>query len=110
MRSLRTIVVAGMSAALMLALAACVSSSSSSNGTSAGGSVPAGVQTPATQSLSGKRGGVLTDIQTSDFEHLDPGQSYYQLDYQITSATQRGLYAYKPNTFTEVTPDMAEGP
>jgi len=69
------------------------------------------VQTPATESLTGgKQGGVLNEVQSEDFEHLDPGQAYFQLDYQITSATQRGLYSYKPNTFTEATPDMAEGP
>jgi len=69
------------------------------------------VQTPATESLTGgKRGGVLNDLQTEDFEHLDPGQSYFQLDYEITAATQRSLYSYKPNTFEETTPDMAEGP
>jgi peptide/nickel transport system substrate-binding protein len=111
MRSLRTIVVAAVAGALMLALAACGSSSSSSSGSaSANGSIPAGVQTPVTESLTGgKRGGVLNEVQSEDFEHLDPGQAYFQLDYQITSATQRGLYSYKPNTFTQATPDMAEG-
>jgi peptide/nickel transport system substrate-binding protein len=49
-------------------------------------------------------------VQVEDFEHLDPGQSYFELDYEITSATQRSLYSYKPNTFSEVTPDLAEGP
>ena len=73
--------------------------------------MPAGVQSPTEQSLScGKKGGTLTALQTEDFEHLDPGQSYFQIDYGITSATQRSLYAYKPNTFSEVTPDLAEGP
>jgi peptide/nickel transport system substrate-binding protein len=98
--------------ALAVGLAACGSSKSSSGGgTSTGGSIPAGVQTPLTESLTGgKRGGVLNEVQAEDFEHLDPGQSYFQIDYQITSATQRSLYSYKPNTFTESTPDMAEGP
>src|SRR5207302_3713259 len=35
--------------------------------------------------------------------------SYFQLDYAIQSATQRYLYSYKPNNFTEATPDIAEG-
>src|SRR2546430_7685004 len=96
-------------AALSIAPAACGSSKKTS--ASAGGSVPAGVQSPTEQSLSGgKKGGTLTALQTEDFEHLDPGQSYFQIDYGITSATQRSLYAYKPNTFSEVTPDLAEGP
>jgi len=113
MRSLRVILLAvaalALAAALSIALAACGSSKKTS--ASAGGSVPAGVQSPTEQSLSGgKKGGTLTALQTEDFEHLDPGQSYFQIDYGITSATQRSLYAYKPNTFSEVTPDLAEGP
>jgi peptide/nickel transport system substrate-binding protein len=113
MRSLRTILLLAVAAALAAGLAACGSSSSSSGGTAAtsGGSLPAGVQTPATESLTGgKKGGVLNEVQSEDFEHLDPGQAYFQLDYQITDATQRSLYSYKPNTFTEGTPDLAEGP
>jgi peptide/nickel transport system substrate-binding protein len=112
MRSLRTILLVAVAAALTLALAACGSSSSSSSTSQTSGSaVPAGVKTPLTESLTGgKRGGVLNEAQTQDFEHLDPGQAYFQLDYQITSATQRSLYSYKPNTFSESTPDMAEGP
>jgi peptide/nickel transport system substrate-binding protein len=112
MRLLRTILPAAIMLVLAVGLAACGSSKSSSGGgTSTSGSVPAGVQTPLTQSLTGgKRGGVLNEVQAEDFEHLDPGQSYFQIDYQITSATQRSLYSYKPNTFKEATPDMAEGP
>jgi peptide/nickel transport system substrate-binding protein len=111
MRSLRTIVAAAVAGVVVLALAACGSSSSSSSSSaSANGSIPAGVQTPTAESLTGgKRGGVLNEVQSEDFEHLDPGQSYFQLDYQITDATQRSLYSYKPNTFTAATPDMAEG-
>src|SRR3984957_2875514 len=112
MRSLRTILLVAVAAALTVALAACGSSSSSSNkSASANGSIPSEVQTPLTESLTGgKKGGVLNEVQSEDFEHLDPGQAYFQLDYQITNATQRSLYSYKPNTFSESTPDMAEGP
>lgn len=113
MRSLRTIVAAAVAGALMLALAACGSSSSSSSSTSASatGSIPAGVLAPTTESLTGgKKGGTLNVVQAEDFEHLDPGQSYFQLDYETTSATQRSLYSYKPNTFSDPVPDVAEGP
>src|SRR5438309_2835961 len=89
MRSLRTIVLAALAAAaLTLALAAC---GSSKKGASASGSsgAPAGVINPATESLTGgKRGGVLNDLQNEDFEHLDPGQSYFQLDYAIQSRSE----------------------
>jgi peptide/nickel transport system substrate-binding protein len=112
MRSLRTVLLVAVAGALAVALGACGSSSSSSSNASAGSSpVVNGVKTPVTESLTGgKRGGVLNDLQSEDFEHLDPGQAYFQLDYQITNATQRSLYSYKPNTFSESTPDMAEGP
>jgi len=111
MRSLRTVVLAAvMAGALMLVLAAC-GSSSSNKSANAGGSVPQGVKNPATESLTGgKQGGTLNEVQAEDFEHLDPGQAYFQLDYQITNATQRTLYSYLPNTFSESTPDLAEGP
>jgi peptide/nickel transport system substrate-binding protein len=114
MRALRTILLVTLAGVLVTALAACgsSSSSSSSSGTasSGGSSLPAGVKDPKTESLTGgKMGGVLNEVQNEDFEHLDPGQAYFQLDYQITNSTQRSLYAYKPNTFSQVTPDMAEG-
>jgi peptide/nickel transport system substrate-binding protein len=104
---------AALAAALVTALAACGSSSSkggSGGSGSAGSSLPSAVQTPQSQSLTGgKKGGTLNVAQNEDFEHLDAGQAYFQLDYEITNATQRSLYSYKPNTFTETTPDMAEG-
>jgi peptide/nickel transport system substrate-binding protein len=91
------------------ALSACGSSSKTI--ASAGGSTPAGVQTPLTESLTGgKRGGTLNVVQSEDFEHLDPGQSYFQIDYEIMNATQRSLFAYKPNTFSNPVPDLAEAP
>jgi peptide/nickel transport system substrate-binding protein len=113
MRTLRTMLLVTVAGVLAVALAACGSSSNSnSNGTTASGgsSLPAGVKNPLTESLTGgKRGGVLNEVQSEDFEHLDAGQSYFQLDYQITDATQRSLYSYEPNTFSKATPDMAEG-
>jgi peptide/nickel transport system substrate-binding protein len=113
MRSLRTMLLVLTAGVLAVALAACGSSSSSSTGTTAtsgSSGLPAGVKDPKTESLTGgKRGGVLNEVQNEDFEHLDPGQAYFQLDYQITNSTQRSLYSYKPNTFTQTTPDLAEG-
>jgi peptide/nickel transport system substrate-binding protein len=112
MRSLRTILLVVAAAALSVALAACGSSSSSSSSSapSESSSVPAGVQTPATESLTGgKMGGTLNVLQNEDFEHLDPGQAYFALDYDILAATQDYLYAYKPNTFSKATPLLAEG-
>ncbi|HEV2943855.1 MAG TPA: ABC transporter substrate-binding protein [Solirubrobacteraceae bacterium] len=101
---------AGLAGVLMLGLAACGSSSTSVSGGS-GIKVASGIQTPLTQARSGgKRGGTLTVLDHADFEHLDPGQAYFNLDYELTSATQRPLYSYKPNTFAAPSPDMASEP
>jgi peptide/nickel transport system substrate-binding protein len=98
-------------AALALTLAACGSSSSSNNlSASSTTGVAPGIQTPKTESLTGgKKGGTLTVLNHEDFEHIDPGSSYFSIDYEVVYATQRPLYSYKPNTFEETTPDMAEG-
>jgi peptide/nickel transport system substrate-binding protein len=72
--------------------------------------VAPGLKSPSTESLSGgKRGGVLTVLQETDFEHLDPGIAYYSLDYEVIDATQRPLYSSKPDS-NEPSPDMASGP
>jgi peptide/nickel transport system substrate-binding protein len=110
MRSIRTLVPAALAGVAVLALAACGSSSSSSSG-NASITVAGGIQTPATESLTGgKKGGTLTVLNHEDFEHIDPGQSYFSIDYEAVYATNRPLYTYKPNTFKESTPDLAEGP
>jgi len=111
MRSTRTIAATVLSVALALAVAACGSSSggSSTAGTGANLISTGGFQSPTTESLTGgKRGGVLQVLDETEFEHLDPGIAYYSLDYQVVLATQRALYAHKPNS-TEPTPDVASG-
>ena len=90
------------------------SSQSSSNASNSSG----GVQTiplkpgenPIGQVLTGptkKRGGTLTVYSSEDFEHLDPGESYFTQDYGVDYVTQRPLFAYMPNATTVVSPDLA---
>ncbi len=57
----------------------------------------------------GRRGGTLTVLDETDFEHLDPGAAYYTLDYEVVYATQRPLYSSKPNS-SQPSPDLAAGP
>ncbi|HEX3511188.1 MAG TPA: ABC transporter substrate-binding protein [Solirubrobacteraceae bacterium] len=105
MRRLAPGLLAGCAA---VGLVACGSSSSSSSGKSSI-KVAAGIVTPSTESLTGgKKGGTLTVLNHEDFEHIDPGSSYFAIDYEAVYATQRPLYSYQPNTFSTVTPDMAE--
>ncbi len=121
MRSIRSVAAIALVAVLGLVLAACgsssssttsSSSSSSSSSTSASGKLNTGeYANPTTESLTGgKKGGTLQVLDETDFEHLDPGIAYYSLDYEVVFATQRPLYSNKPNTASEASPDMAEGP
>jgi len=67
-------------------------------------------ESPTTERLTGGRhGGILNVLDETDFEHLDPGISYYSLDYEVVYATQRPLYSDKPNTLVP-SPDLAAGP
>ncbi len=111
-RSIRTIALVALAGVFALALAACGSSSSSSSSSSAGGTgVAPGIQTPATEAESGgKKGGTLNVLNHEDFEHIDPGQSYFAIDYEADYSTSRPLYNYKPGNFKEPIPDMASGP
>jgi peptide/nickel transport system substrate-binding protein len=113
MRSIRTLAAVALAAGLTLVLAACGSSSTSTTSTTANAASPlstGGYKNPLTVPLTGgKRGGTLQVLQEIDFEHLDPGISYFSVDYAVVFATQRPLYSQKPNS-TEPTPDMAEGP
>jgi peptide/nickel transport system substrate-binding protein len=105
--STRHFTLAGLAGALALALGGC--SSNSATTVPSGVKIAAGVQTPAAQPQTcATRGGTLHVLDHEDFEHIDPGMSYAVLDYEVLLATQRPLYAYKPNTLKEVTPDMAE--
>jgi len=109
-RSIRMVAMVALAGVFALALAACGSSSSSSSSSTAG-SAPSGVLTPATEPQSGgKKGGTLNVLNHEDFEHIDPGQSYFSIDYEADYATSRPLFSYKPNNFKEAVPDMASGP
>jgi peptide/nickel transport system substrate-binding protein len=117
MRSTKPALAAVSAVLVALALAACGSSSSektstgSSNASSSNPLSSSGYKSPTTESLACvKKGGTLNVLQESDFEHLDPGISYYALDYSVVYATQSPLYMFKPNTESEESPLMAAGP
>ncbi len=114
MRKRRAITVAVIAGLLAIAVAACGGSSSSgSSSSSASSSGGQGValkpgENPAGQTLYGKKkGGVLTAYSATDFEHLDPGEAYFQLDYTVMYATQRPLFIYTPNSQQTLAPDLA---
>ncbi len=57
----------------------------------------------------GKQGGKITNLWTDDVDFIDPGRTYYQMGFQITGATQKALYWYKPDDAVNAEPDLAEG-
>jgi peptide/nickel transport system substrate-binding protein len=97
---------------LVLAIAGCGASSSKSATNVAVTARPAVALRPATDPsgeilTDGVRGGTLTVLDHGDFQHFDPAQSYYQLDYAVIYATQRPLYTYAPTSSTTEVPDLA---
>jgi peptide/nickel transport system substrate-binding protein len=89
-------------AALSLGVAACGGSDSSSDGnkdTNTGTKVPEQAKT----------GGKLTVLWTGDVDHIDCGQTYYQMGNFICNATQKQLYNYKPDDGKTLVPDLADG-
>src|SRR4051794_36148235 len=88
-----------------LALAACGSSSDdNSSGSNNGGGAS------ITPQSGQEKGGTLKVQSVEGFEHLDPGSSYFQLDYMVVYATQRPLYSFKPDDFKDAAADLAAGP
>jgi peptide/nickel transport system substrate-binding protein len=107
-------------AACVIGLAAC--GSSGSNSSSSGGGSSSGSTTSSSSgglSLSGlantkptsdqHMGGTLNVISNEGWEHLDPGASYFQIDYLVVYATQTPLYTFTPTSDKPV-PLLASGP
>jgi peptide/nickel transport system substrate-binding protein len=53
-----------------------------------------------------KKGGTITVVTAGDVDNIDPGIAYYSFAYEITYATQRPLYSYRPSSVNPV-PDLA---
>jgi peptide/nickel transport system substrate-binding protein len=110
-RLLRRTLVPTAVVACAIAVAAC--GSSAKKGTSSR-STPAGLSlsglantkpSPASQHM----GGTLNLISAEAWEHLDPGASYFQIDYLVVYATQTPLYMFTPTSDTPH-PLLASGP
>jgi peptide/nickel transport system substrate-binding protein len=87
-------------AALSLGVAAC-------GGGDDGGSEGSNNQTQAPAKA--KTGGKLTALWAGDVDHIDCGQTYYQMGNFICGATQKPLYSYKPDDGETMVPDLADG-
>jgi peptide/nickel transport system substrate-binding protein len=86
--------------ALTAFVAACGSSSSEKSGSSSNKN--------AGNPNTGKKGGKLEQLGSTDVDFMDPGQTYYTAGYQVLYATQKTLYSFKPGD-TDAQPDLAEG-
>jgi peptide/nickel transport system substrate-binding protein len=93
---------AAVLAALSLGVAACGGSDGDSDS-------PKGTDTGTTPTKEAKTGGKLTVLWAGDVDHIDCGQTYYQMGNFICNATQKQLYAYKPEDGANMVPDLAEG-
>ena len=110
-RAWRPRAVAGLAGGLVVAVAvmACGGGSRTTTSTSEATLKPALDGTG--QSLTGgTRGGTLTVLNHQDFQSFDPGQAYFQYDYEVVYATQRPLFSYMPNQSQTLSPDLASGP
>jgi peptide/nickel transport system substrate-binding protein len=97
----KSLLVALVAVVSALALAACGSSNDNKSSSTGGGGAEI-------KPVSGqKKGGTLQVQSVEGFEHLDPGSSYFQLDYEVVYAVHRPLYSFKPEDPTRVVPDLA---
>ncbi|MHB8658788.1 MAG: ABC transporter substrate-binding protein [Solirubrobacteraceae bacterium] len=117
MRPFRLTLTAAMAIACAFAVSACGSSSSSSgsgatkSGSSSSSSGLSLSGLASTQPSSGQHmGGTLNVISAEGWEHLDPGASYFQIDYLVEYATQSPLYTFTPTSPTKPIPLLASGP
>ena len=95
---------AAILAALSLGVAAC----GGSDGGSDSGKKNA-TDTTKAPPKDAKTGGKLTVLWSGDVDHIDCGQTYYQMGNFICNATQKQLYSYKPEDGATMVPDLAEG-
>src|ERR1700724_2799007 len=84
----------------VVALAACGSSNNSGapsggSGTSSAGPTLTGLANTGLSS-SPHHGGTLHVVSAEGWLSLDPGKSYFQIDYLVVYATQTPLYMFNP--------------
>jgi peptide/nickel transport system substrate-binding protein len=92
-------------AALSAAFAGCGSSSDDGQGSSAASSEQ--LAAPTAPPEDAQQGGTLTVFSGGDVDYIDPGSTYYQFGYMVTSATQSPLLAFAPADIEQPTPLLA---
>jgi peptide/nickel transport system substrate-binding protein len=69
--------------------------------------IPAEFAAPTAPRDDAQEGGELTVIAADDIDFMDPGATWFQFTYMVTSATQRPLLSWQPDDTTEPSPDLA---
>jgi peptide/nickel transport system substrate-binding protein len=117
MRPFRLTLTVAVTIACAIAVTACGGSSSSSSATTAASGSSSSNSTLSLAGLANtkpvstqKMGGTLNVISAEGWEHLDPGASYFQIDYLVVYATQTPLYMFTPTSPTKAVPALASGP
>ena len=93
---------------LLLVLALGVAGCGGDDGGGEGGTGEQGTSTGAPVEK-GKQGGKITSLWTDDVDFIDPGQTYYQMGFQVAGATHSMLYWFKPDDAVNAEPLLAEG-
>ena len=93
-------------AALSLGVAACGGSDDDGGSEGGNNTTNTDANTPPQEA---KTGGKLTVLWTGDVDHIDCGQTYYQMGNFICNATQKQLYNYMPDDGATMVPDLADG-
>ena len=110
MRLFRLTLIPLVAVTCAIVLAACGSSSSSSSSGSGSHSGLSLAGLANVKPSSGQHmGGTLNMVSAEAWQHLDPGASYFQIDYVAVYATQSPLYTFTPTSNTPV-PLLASGP
>lgn len=106
---LRWLLALGAIVALALTVSACGDEETSTSAGDTGATDPGLAQFPAPTEApaDAQQGGELTVIAASDVDYIDPGASFYQFTYMVTSATQTPLEGYAPDDVESATPLLA---
>ncbi len=104
---LRWLFALGAIVALALTVSACGDDDDSSTTASSTESGESQFPPPTEAPADAQQGGELTVIAASDVDYIDPGASYYQFSYMVTSSTQTNLESYAPDDVEKATPLLA---
>lgn len=106
MGCIRALGSAGAAFAIAFALTAC--GGDDAGGPAAADAAPDEFAAPTEPPDDARQGGELTVLASDDVDFMDPGATWSQFTYMVTSATHRTLLAWRPSDEEQPSPDLAE--